>query len=454
MEKDFLNSENWKKCGDNKPKAFRLKVHKSDCGVRWSIRKFQSGEQPVFYGLAELENSSDKNYNYGHKWSIKEKPDAFTYFRPDVNPIDSSTMYENHCEIGDNVDVGKKLVLNVDNTSNDRFKIISDFPDPDATKLPSSNFDYAYKLKYNETTQQYNVTHNYRIDFHGTNTQYRVVDVQLNSKFMIVKLEEATSLEDYMVYVRGLDKDSFVYAKSLKDVIDDYEETINFMPAEDTLSENEVYEPFEYDLQVNSYGTKILLKVYRAKITNGLANSRVEFSRHYLMEWNDCKHKFEALDFLDSSKINRIEKDVSNYDSTNYVKMEDNYNANARRYHQESHILNFEYILTPNDDILVYSNYQISYRTEIQSYVIGCHAGWDILHNLHDNNFHKYSFNEETNKLEKISERTELLPFPDMDETGNMAGTTTSAWNAWLKHIGTRTICIMDTLIHFTILGK
>ena len=40
MEKDFLNSENWKKCGDNKPKAFRLKVHKSDCVVRRSIRKF------------------------------------------------------------------------------------------------------------------------------------------------------------------------------------------------------------------------------------------------------------------------------------------------------------------------------------------------------------------------------------------------------------------------------
>ena len=78
MEKDFLNSENWKKCGDNKPKAFRLKVHKSDCGVRRSIRKFQSGDEPGFFGLAELENSSDKNYNYGHKWSIKEKPDATT----------------------------------------------------------------------------------------------------------------------------------------------------------------------------------------------------------------------------------------------------------------------------------------------------------------------------------------------------------------------------------------
>ena len=430
MEKDFLNSENWKKCGDNKPKAFRLKVHKSDCVVRRSIRKFQSGEELGFYGLAELENSSDKNYNYGHKWSIKEKPDAFTYFRPDINPIDSS-MYENHCEIGDNVDVGKKLVLNVDNTSSERFKIISDFPDPDATKLPSSNFDYAYKLKYNETTQQYNVTHNYRIDFHGTFTQYRVVDVQLNSKFMIVKLEEATSLADYMVYVRGLDKDSFVYAKSLKDVIEDYEEIVNFMPAEDTLNNNEVYEPFEYDLQVNSYGTKILLKVYRAKITNGQANSRVEFSRHYLMDWNNCKNKFEVLDFLDTSKANRIQKDVPNYDSTNYLEMVDSYNANAKRRHSESHIINFEYILTPTDDILIYSKYSTSYSTSIETFNLSCDGTWGIGHKLSDNNFHKYSFNEETNKLEKISERTDLLPFPDMNETGYMAGTTTSAWNAW-----------------------
>ncbi len=430
MEKDFLNSENWKKCVDNKPKAYRLKVHKSDCNVRKQLRDFQSGDSKVLYGLAEIENSSEKNYNYGHKWAIKEKPDSFTYFRPDISPI-NSTMYGDYCEIGDTVDVNKKLVLDINNTSNSRFKIISDFPDPDSTKLPSSNFDYAYKLKYDEGTQQYNVTHNYRIDFHGTNIQYRVVDVQLNSKFMIVKLEEPTSLEDYMVYVRGLDKDSFVYAKSLKDVIEDYEETINFMPAEDTLNENEVYEPFEYDLQVNSYGTKILLKVYRAKITNGQASSRVEFSRHYLMDWNNCNHKFEVLDFLDSTKNNRIEKDVSNFDSTNYVKMQDDYNANARRFHQESHILNFEYILTPNDDILVYSDYQIKYDTQINSYVPGCIAGWEIKHSLHDNNFHKYSLNKETNKLEKISERTELLPYPDMEETGNMAGTTTSAWGAW-----------------------
>jgi hypothetical protein len=431
MEKDLLNSENWKKCGDNKPKAFRLKVHKSDCNVRKELRDFQSGDSKILYGLAEIENSSEKNYNYGHKWAIKEKPDSFTYFRPDVNPIDSSTMYENHCEIGDNVDVNKKLVLNVNNTSGDRFKIIPDFPDPDATKLPSSNFDYAYKLKYNETTHQYNVTHNYRIDFHGTNTQYRVVDVQLNSKFMIVKLEEATSLADYMVYVRGLDKDSFVYAKSLKDVIEDYEETINFMPAEDTLNGNEVYEPFEYDLQVNSYGTKILLKVHRAKITNGQANSRVEFSRHYLMEWNDCKHKFEVLDFLDTSKANRIQKDVPNYDSTNYVEMNDAYNANARRKHLESHVIDFEYILTPTDDILIYSKYSTSYSTSIETFNLSCDGTWGIGHKLSDNNFHKYSFNEETHKLEKISERTDLLPFPDMNETGMMAGTTTSSWNAW-----------------------
>lgn len=436
MEKDLINNKNWTSCDNGKAKVYRLVVHKSDSITRKSIRQFQSGDVKAFQRQVEIDKSSDANYNYGHTWAIKANPDPFTEYS--VSSVDTSTTYSNFCEIPNEVDTAKKLILNVDNTSSDRFKIISDAPDPTENSLPIKS-DYAYKIEYDESSDEYKVIQNYRIDFLYTDDEnrFRAEYVQMNSKFMIAKLEQtassATSLSYFRVFLRGIGKNSFLYSKRLSDVIDDYDQLVNFVPADDTLQTDQWYEDFKFDVQVNSYGSKMLLKVYRERMTDNENMDVLDYSRHYLMEWNDCKNKFEVLDFLDTSKASRIQKDVPNFDDTNYHEQERHYNAKAKHIHEEIHDIEFEYILTPNDDILIYSKYKTEYKSRIETNYQSsqtCDKKWYINHTLKDNNFHKYFFNTDTNKLEKTSEKTDLLPFPDMTETGELGGSTPS-WNGW-----------------------
>ena len=431
MEKDFLNSENWKTCSNGKLKVYRMRVHKSNTQIRSQLRAAQRGDIGAVKLLADIEHSTDKNYNYGHGWAIKKSPDPYTTYSQ--YGTDQSTIYSNFCTLDGDIDVDKKMLLSIDNIqSNNRFKIVSDISNPDTKRMPNSKFDYTYTLQFNESSGEYTISSHHRVEFTDTSdNKFLAENVQICKKYMIVTREEPTTLNDFVVYVRGIEKNKFLYSKPLSSLIDDYDNVVNFMPDEGTLADDQSYGQHSFDVQVNTYGETILLRVGRVRYTDDSNNTTLQYSRHYLMTWDDCKNKFVSLDFLNSEKTHRINKDIPNYDNSPYYRLERAYNANASHVHEESHYATFQYILTPTDDILIFSQYNIEYHTDIQTYNGSCNTNWTIGHRKDTSNFHKYVYNAESKTLEKTAEKTALLPFPEMNTSGGFGGATFKKWGSW-----------------------